>query len=344
MVTARSQGRNLGLGLGDVPALAMVAMMLLRREEPQKAIRPRPLLERAVPRISVVIPCWDEHAGLARSIRSILAQDYPSTEIIVVHQGTEDALRGALGELGQKVAVLTSPREDGEIGAIKAGFDVAGGEYLICLPPGDLLMPGALDRVRRTVWRKSYRVMWFCEMEDCEHAGERARPASPQPGVSVRSLLRGPGPHPSAIAIRRSVYQKVAGTIPTARLTGVRDLWFRLACRTRFRRIEGSLGCRCASARAIGETDAERHAREFERSVACLTRQMRWTCKVMGVFRHVLARIDDAYRWVRNRWTSGPSQPSRLAHGAQSDESLLPAGPGERAEESHFAGRDCLPG
>lgn len=337
-VQAENLGRKLGVRLGDLPALAMVGMVMLRRQQPERNVRSRPLLERPAPRISVVIPCLNEHEGLVRTIRSVVAQDYPPTEIVVVDRGSQDATRKVLQELGASVVGLSSPPEDGEIGAIKAGFDAATGEYVICLPAGDLLMPGALDRVRFAVRYRSYRVMWFCEMEDCEHGGERPRPASPQPGVSMRRLLKGVVPHPSAVAVRRSVYQKAAGTLPASDLAGVRDLWFRLACRTRFRRINGTLGCRCKSPRVIGEHDAEHHAREFERSAACVKRQMRWTARIMGVGRHLLATIDDTYRWAGTLWASRPSQV------AVGNEPLAPAGSGEHADGSPFAGRDCLPG
>ena len=301
-----SNRRIQSVRLGDVPALLMVMSMLWRR--PKKPSRPR-VLETAQPAqpvhcepspsISIVVPVFNDRQAAERTIRSILAQQYPSLQILAVDQGSDAGTRQMLGELEPAIVVLSSPEEGGEAAAVAMGFEAATGQYLVQLMPGETLMPGALDGIRRAVKRKAYRVMWFREMESDPQASDAPRPARVQRGASLYTLFQGVEPHSCAIAIRRSVYRKVGGIRPELRCAGLQDLLLRLACRTRFWRIQGCLGCRVAGERTLGEREARVRARELERSASEIRLRMRWTTRVMCELRHLATRIDDASLWRR---------------------------------------------
>lgn len=95
---------------------------------------------------SIVIPACNEEAGLARTIRSALAQDYADFEVIVVNNAsadrTEKVARGF-----SKVTVVNEPRR-GLLRAREAGRLAASGDLIAnldadCLPERNWLAKGA---------------------------------------------------------------------------------------------------------------------------------------------------------------------------------------------------------
>ena len=63
------------------------------------------------PLVSVVVPAYNTEKRIACSLESIIAQDYPNIEIIVVNDastdGTEDAARRILEDCGRPFSLIT---------------------------------------------------------------------------------------------------------------------------------------------------------------------------------------------------------------------------------------------
>jgi len=96
-------------------------------------------------KVSIVIPAYNEEAGLARTITSALEQDYPHFEVIVVNNGstdrTEEIARGF-----SNVTVVNEPKR-GLLWAREAGRLAASGDIIAnmdadCLPDRDWLSKG----------------------------------------------------------------------------------------------------------------------------------------------------------------------------------------------------------
>ena len=82
-------------------AVVMPSLLLIRHRNaiPKlPGIREPPTL----PRLSVVVPARDEGATIARAVGSLLEQDYPEIEVIVVDDRSSDATGEVLGELAAK--------------------------------------------------------------------------------------------------------------------------------------------------------------------------------------------------------------------------------------------------
>src|SRR6266851_353287 len=91
-----------------------------------------------LPRLSVVVPARDEGSTIARAVGSLLAQDYPDLEIIVVDDRSSDATGDVLRELAAKDTRLLVLRVDelpagwlGKNHALWRGADRASGEWLL---------------------------------------------------------------------------------------------------------------------------------------------------------------------------------------------------------------------
>lgn len=112
----------------------------------------------AWPRISIVIPSYNQGRFIADAIESVLGQGYPDLELIVMDGGSTDqtveVLRGYDGQLTDWV----SERDGGQSDAINRGLARSTGDVLGWLCCDDILTDGALATVGR----------YFAAHRDCQ--------------------------------------------------------------------------------------------------------------------------------------------------------------------------------
>ncbi|MBC7227532.1 MAG: glycosyltransferase [Thermoflexales bacterium] len=97
------------------------------------------------PKVSVVIPCYNQGRFLAEAIESVLAQDYSDKEIIVVNDGSSDNTREVADRYRHSIVYVEQPNK-GAAAARNAGIRVAKGEYIAFLDADDVCLPGRLKK------------------------------------------------------------------------------------------------------------------------------------------------------------------------------------------------------
>jgi len=105
-----------------------------------------------LPRVSVVIPCLNRANFLVPTIESVLRQDYPRIECIVVDGGSTDGTLDILARYEGRIKWLSEP-DRGPPDAINKGWRMCNGEILAWLNADDLWAPGAVSKA----------VAWFRE-------------------------------------------------------------------------------------------------------------------------------------------------------------------------------------
>src|SRR5262249_6445319 len=143
---------------------------------------------RHLPRISVVTSSYNQGRFLGRTIESVLAQDYPNLEHIVVDGMSSDDTLDVLARYPH-LRVLRDP-DRGQAEAINKGFRLATGDIYCFLNSDDTFRPGALHRVAREIDpdRGRHVVQGRCRYidENDAWAGEE----HPSLSVSHRRLLQ----------------------------------------------------------------------------------------------------------------------------------------------------------
>ena len=99
------------------------------------------------PRITIVIPSYNQGRFIEETIRSVLLQDYPDLELIVFDGGSTDESVEVIRKYEQHLAYWASEADRGQTHAINKGLERATGEIFSYLNSDDLLMPDALFRV-----------------------------------------------------------------------------------------------------------------------------------------------------------------------------------------------------
>ena len=103
-----------------------------------------------LPRISVVIPSFNQSGFLARALDSLSRQEYPGLEVIVVDGGSSDGVVELLKSRADVVTRWVSEPDRGQTHALNKGFDMATGQVFGWLNCDERYQPGALRLVGET--------------------------------------------------------------------------------------------------------------------------------------------------------------------------------------------------
>lgn len=98
------------------------------------------------PLVSIVTPSYNQGRYIRATIESVLSQDYPSIQYIVIDGGSTDETVGILREYGDRIRWVSEP-DGGQTNAINKGLRVAGGDLVAYLNSDDVYLPGAISRV-----------------------------------------------------------------------------------------------------------------------------------------------------------------------------------------------------
>jgi glycosyltransferase involved in cell wall biosynthesis len=111
--------------------------------QPQAATAPA---DRGVQaRISIVMPSYNHGHMIERSLLSVLNQNYPNTELIVMDGGSRDDTRAVLERYGERIELWRSEPDGGQSDALNKGFRHVTGEIVGWLNSDDIYCPGALE-------------------------------------------------------------------------------------------------------------------------------------------------------------------------------------------------------
>jgi hypothetical protein len=95
--------------------------------------------------VSIVTPSYNQGRYIGETVRSVLSQDYPRIEYIVVDGGSTDATAEILRQYQGRLAWI-SEKDRGQADAINKGFRRASGEILGWLNSDDAYLPGAVSK------------------------------------------------------------------------------------------------------------------------------------------------------------------------------------------------------
>lgn len=149
--------------------------------------------------ISVIVPAFNAERFLRQAIDSVLAQDWPEMEVLVVDNCSVDGSAAIAASYGAPVRCLRSD-PPGQPPTTNTGVRHARGEWLAFIDADDLWTRGKLSRQFRE----------FEEHPELEAVfGHAVNFSGPAPTAEDRAAAEMPAPLPGTMLIRREAFHRV---------------------------------------------------------------------------------------------------------------------------------------
>jgi glycosyltransferase involved in cell wall biosynthesis len=103
--------------------------------------------EQILPRISIVVPSFNQGQFIGATLQSILDQQYPNLELIVVDGGSTDDTLSVINQFEDYLDWWVSEPDSGQTAAINRGFMQSTGEIMAWINSDDLVASGAFYQI-----------------------------------------------------------------------------------------------------------------------------------------------------------------------------------------------------
>ncbi|MBI5598234.1 MAG: glycosyltransferase family 2 protein [Deltaproteobacteria bacterium] len=106
-------------------------------------------MDKPAPLVTVVVPTYNHENYVLDCITSILEEDYPAIELIVINDGSTDStdlrIRGFIKKSGRGFKYISKPNE-GVCRTMNLGLGMAKGKYFCEVCSDDILLPGGIRK------------------------------------------------------------------------------------------------------------------------------------------------------------------------------------------------------
>jgi len=189
------------------------------------------------PLVTVITPAYNRASLIAETIESILAQDYPNLEYIVLDDGSTDATLEVIKHYDGRLHWDSHPNM-GETLTVNKGFSIARGDIVGVVNSDDPLLPGAISRAVETLLHQPSAVVAYPDWQLIDAHGNKLQVVRCRDYVSHAEMVRGhyclPGP---GAFFWRKVIEETGGRDPAFRYVGDFDFWLRAGLLGDFVRI-----------------------------------------------------------------------------------------------------------
>ena len=102
-----------------------------------------------MPKISIIMPSYNQSEYIGEAIESVLNQSYPKKELIIIDGGSTDGSVENIKRYESHLAYWVSEKDRGQSHAIRKGIAKSSGKWLNWINSDDALLPGALEAIAR---------------------------------------------------------------------------------------------------------------------------------------------------------------------------------------------------
>ncbi|HCU65321.1 MAG TPA: glycosyl transferase family 2 [Rheinheimera sp.] len=190
------------------------------------------------PKVSVVMPCYNNAAYVRQAVDSVLQQDYPNIELIVVDDGSTDNSLEVLASYGDRIRVIVQPNQ-GPAAARNNGIRHATGDYIAFLDSDDLWLPGKLSAQLEFLQTNPDFIACFCSWSVWDGneipafnqptAEQRLELQKDKSGWLYLPLLDDSVIHTISVVIKKQIMDSVGFFNEDYRVGEDHDYWLRLS-------------------------------------------------------------------------------------------------------------------
>jgi glycosyltransferase involved in cell wall biosynthesis len=165
------------------------------------------------PKISIITPSFNQGQFIEETIRSVLLQNYPNLEYIIIDGGSSDNSVEIIKRYEPWITYWVSEKDKGQAHAINKGFEKATGEIYAYLNSDDIYMPAILKCVTSEyLFCKNKESFWIVyPVEDFNDLGGILVWIPKQPLNLIDWIEHGASIHQPGVFFARNLYLKVGG-------------------------------------------------------------------------------------------------------------------------------------
>jgi len=187
--------------------------------------------------VSIITPSYNQDRYIEETIRSVLSQDYPQIEYMIVDGGSRDGTLDVICRYEDRLAWWVSEADKGQTDAINKGFDRARGDILAWLNSDDTYEPGAVAAAVRVLQDHPEVGMVYGDCNYIDESGSligKFRAAQ----TDYHRLRQGYARIPQqTMFFRAGLWKQVGPLDPSFYFAMDYDLWTRLAARAEIRYV-----------------------------------------------------------------------------------------------------------
>lgn len=178
--------------------------------------------------VSIITPSFNQAAYLEQTIQSVLGQDYPNIEYIVIDGGSTDDSEQVIRKYMDHLAYWISEKDSGQAEAINKGFQRARGEIVAWLNSDDYYLPGVISAVVKVFEQNPDVVMVHGDMLAVDENGQTINVLKYRQ-LSLQDLLCFQIIGQPSVFFRRKVLEETGGLDTTFHFLLDHHLWIRIA-------------------------------------------------------------------------------------------------------------------
>jgi glycosyltransferase involved in cell wall biosynthesis len=218
-----------------------------------------------MPTFSIVIPSYNQAQYLEASIRSVLDQDYPDCEVILMDGGSNDGSKQIIERYADRFAYWQSHSDGGQTTAIFDGFRRSTGELLTWLNSDDILLPGALRRHAEAFQRHPTADVFYGDHIEIDVIGQTVEEYKHPPYFSWLAWLTSPYIAQPGTLFTRRIWDQVGGADVNMQCAFDYELWYRfMAANAKFIHVHGFVAGFRRHSDSKGHTWLQQYKREHE--------------------------------------------------------------------------------
>ena len=247
--------------------------------------------------VSIVTPSYHQAAYLEQTITSVLEQDYPRLEYLVVDGASTDGSAEIIKKYADRLAWWVSEKDNGQAEAINKGLSRAKGEIVAWLNSDDYYLPGTISAVVKTFQENPDVVLVYGNMLAVDESGEIINILKYNQ-LDLDDLLSFQIVGQPAVFFRRDALEKAGNLDASYHFLLDHHLWLRIALQGRILHVDEVLAAARYHAAAKNRAKAAEFGREAFRILEWVKTQPSLAEAVSSVERRARAsahRVDARY-------------------------------------------------
>ena len=195
-----------------------------------------------IPKISIIVPSFNQADYLSACLDSIIMQDYSNLEIIVMDGRSTDGSLEIIKNYTDQLAYWQSESDGGQTAAIISGFEQANGELLTWLNSDDILLPNALMRHAKAYSRHQKADVFYGDHVVIDKNGRVVEQYKHGHYYNKLAWLTMPYIAQPGTLFTKRIWKKVGGADVSMHCVFDYDLWYRfMNANARFVHVNGAV-------------------------------------------------------------------------------------------------------